>query len=111
MRVALRDTVLTTLLATHSYSALSAGSALNTVSVLVICRLLPLLVIEWFPGVLVSGREMLFITLLHVMVGRGRPVAVHVNVALAGVVTVKLAGASVITGLTVIEKSVYIIGL
>ena len=45
------------------------------------------------------------------MVGRGRPVAVHVNVALAGVVTVKLAGASVITGLTVIEKSVYIIGL
>ena len=38
------------------------------------------------------------------MVGCGRPVAVHVNVALAGVVTVELAGASVITGLTVIKE-------
>ena len=53
---------------------------------------------------LMSGREILLITLLHVMVGCGRPVAVHVNVALAGVVTVELAGASVITGLTVIKE-------
>ena len=43
-------------------------------------------------------------TLLHVMAGGGRPVAVQVNVALSGAVTVKLAGGSVITGLTAINK-------
>ena len=43
-------------------------------------------------------------TLLHVMAGGGRPVAVQVNVALAGAVTIKLAGGSVITGLTAIKR-------